>query len=432
MTLETIISVKNLSKKFRRFNSVGDAVKEFFHPFQKGYHNEFWALKDVSIDIKKGECVGIVGRNGSGKSTLLQILCGIMQPTGGGISVNGRIAALLELGAGFHPSFTGRDNVYLNGALMGFTKEEMEEKFQSIAEFADIGDFIDQPVMMYSSGMFVRLAFSVAIHVDPDILIIDEALAVGDMRFQQKCYRKINEFKEKGKTIILITHDMAAVKNFCSTAAWLKDGKISMTGPPAEIIKSYSSYMNYDLQTALPSVRDEGALRKGSGIEWEDVSGCPSFGEGGAVIKRVSLYAKDPYRKIAAFGGGEWVVFYAEIEALQDIASPIVGLVMNNSYGQQILGIGNWMLDKEIGPLAKGDTIIAEFEMKMPLLKNGQYSFTISIAEGTEASHTQLHWVHDAYVLEIVNNNPQTNMFYFAFREGEVNVNIKRTLQGEV
>lgn len=424
--METVIKVKNLSKKFRRFSSVGDAVKEFFHPFRKRYHNEFWALKDVSIEIKRGECIGIIGRNGSGKSTLLQILCGIMQPTSGELAVNGRIAALLELGAGFHPMFTGRDNVYLNGALMGFTKEEMEEKFQSIADFADIGDFIDQPVMMYSSGMFVRLAFSVAIHVDPDILIVDEALAVGDMRFQQKCYRKINEFKERGKTIILITHDMSAVKNFCSTAAWLNDGKIFMTGPPAEIIKSYTSYMHYDSKTALQPGRGEGSRRKGSGIEWNDVSGCPSFGEGGAVIKGVSLYAKDPYRKITAFGGGEWVVFYAEIEATQDISSPIAGLAMNNEYGQPILGIGNWMLGKEIGPLAKGDTIIVEFEMKLPLLKNGMYSFTVSIADGTEATHTQLHWVHDAYVLEIINNNPQTNMFYFAFREGDANVKIKR------
>ncbi len=423
---ETAVSVKNLSKKYRRFNSAGDAMKEFIHPLRRKYHNEFWALKDVSFEIKKGECVGIIGRNGSGKSTLLQILCGIMQPTGGTVSIKGRIAALLELGAGFHPMFTGRDNVYLNGALMGFTKDEMEEKFASIAEFADIGDFIEQPVMMYSSGMFVRLAFSVAIHVDPDILIIDEALAVGDMRFQQKCYRKINEFKDRGKTIILITHDMAAVKNFCSTAAWLNDGKISVSGPPADVIKSYTSYMHYDAETVRKPGGSEGVSGKGSGIEWDDVSGCPSFGEGGAVIKGVALYAKDPYRKIKAFGGGDWVVFYAEIEATRDIDSPIVGLTMNNSYGQPVLGIGNWMVDKEIGPMKKGDTIVAEFEMKLPLLKNGQYSFTVSIAEGTQATHTQLHWVHDACVMEVISNNPQANMFYFPFREGDANVNIKR------
>lgn len=422
---EFAVSVKNLSKKYRRFNSVGDAMKEFIHPLRKRYHNEFWALKDVSFEIKKGECVGIIGRNGSGKSTLLQILCGIMQPTGGTVSINGRIAALLELGAGFHPMFTGRDNVYLNGALMGFKKDEMEEKFASIAEFADIGDFIEQPVMMYSSGMFVRLAFSVAIHVDPDILIIDEALAVGDMRFQQKCYRKISEFKDRGKTIILITHDMAAVKNFCSTAAWLNDGKIAVSGPPAEVIKSYTSYMHYDAETRRSAVSGTGG-GKASEIDWDDVSGCPSFGEGGAVIKGVALYAKDPYRKIKAFGGGDWVVFYAEVEATQDIDSPIVGLTMDNSYGQKILGIGNWMLDKEIGPMKKGDTITVEFEMKLPLLKNGQYSFTVAIADGTQATHTQLHWVHDACVLEIINNNPQANMYYFAFSEGEANVNIKR------
>ena len=189
---ETAISVRGFSKKYRRFRNTADTLREIFHPFGKKYHDEFWALKDVSIEIKRGECIGIIGRNGSGKSTLLQVLCGILQPTSGAVQVNGRIAALLELGAGFSPDFSGRENVYMNGALMGLSKQEMDERFSSIAEFAEIGDFMEQPVKTYSSGMYVRLAFAVAINVDPDILIVDEALSVGDMRFQQKCYRKIN------------------------------------------------------------------------------------------------------------------------------------------------------------------------------------------------------------------------------------------------
>ncbi|WP_420267260.1 ABC transporter ATP-binding protein, partial [Candidatus Magnetominusculus dajiuhuensis] len=201
MPEEIAISVKNVSKKYRLFKSHNERFMEMLHPFKKKYHKEFWALKDVSFDIKRGSTVGIIGRNGSGKSTLLQIICGVLKPTVGEITVNGRISALLELGAGFNPEMTGRQNVIMNGVVHGLSNKEINSKIPEIQEFADIGEFFDQPVKLYSSGMFVRLAFAASVNVDPDILIIDEALAVGDAKFQHKCYNKLMEFQDSGNTL---------------------------------------------------------------------------------------------------------------------------------------------------------------------------------------------------------------------------------------
>lgn len=233
------ISVRNLTKTYRLFGHPGDRVKQFLSLGLKQYHREFTALKDISFDIKKGETVGIIGRNGSGKSTLLQLICGILKPTSGTVIVNGRVSALLELGAGFNPEFTGRENVYFQGALMGFTKAQMDEKFDEIATFADIGEFIDQPVRTYSSGMFVRLAFSMAIHVAPDILLIDEALGVGDAEFQERSLSRMRSLKERGLTILFVSHSITTVRNFCQRVLWLDKGEIRRTGTAADICSTY-------------------------------------------------------------------------------------------------------------------------------------------------------------------------------------------------
>ena len=233
------VSVQNVSKKFRLFGSPKDRFWEALHPFNKKYHREFWALKDISFEVTKGMTLGIIGRNGSGKSTLLQVICSVLRPTLGTVTVNGRISALLELGAGFNPEFTGRDNVLLNGALMGFTRAEMEERFPMIEDFADIGEFINQPVKTYSSGMFVRLAFAAAINVDPDILVIDEALAVGDAKFQHKCYQKFIEFQQAGKTIIFVSHSTDAIVSHCNRAILLEKGEVVEIGEPKHIINYY-------------------------------------------------------------------------------------------------------------------------------------------------------------------------------------------------
>jgi len=226
--MDMAISVKNLRKSFRMYPSPKDRIKEMLHPFNKKYHTEFLALKDVSFEVKKGECIGIIGKNGSGKSTLLQVLCGILQPTAGEIVVRGRISALLELGAGFSPQFTGRENVYLSGAIMGFTKEEMSERFEKIVGFADIGEFINQPVKTYSSGMYLKLAFACAVNVDPDILVIDEALAVGDVFFQQKCFAKIREIISRGTTCLFVSHDTQILTNLSDRIILLDEGRLNL------------------------------------------------------------------------------------------------------------------------------------------------------------------------------------------------------------
>ncbi len=233
------ISVRGLTKAYRLFGHPGDRVKQFFSLGLKQYHSEFTALKDVSFDIKRGETVGIIGRNGSGKSTLLQLICGILKPTFGTVQVNGRISALLELGAGFNPEFTGRENVYFQGALMGIRKEEMDARFDGIAAFADIGEFIDQPVRTYSSGMYVRLAFSVVIHVQPDILIVDEALAVGDVVFQHKSRKRLQELVDDGTTLLLVSHDRSIITSACSRGIFLNKGQMLMDGLPSDVFDYY-------------------------------------------------------------------------------------------------------------------------------------------------------------------------------------------------
>lgn len=248
------ISVKNLSKNYRLFDHPGDRIKQFFSLGLKRYHREFTALNNVSFDIKKGETVGIIGRNGSGKSTLLQLICGILKPTSGSVKVNGRISALLELGAGFSPELTGRENVYFQGTLMGFTKAQMAERFDEIAAFADIGEFMDQPVRIYSSGMFVRLAFAVSVHVLPDILIVDEALAVGDMEFQERSMERIKHLQRQGCTIILVTHAIPAVRNFCNTAIWLNSSQLQQVGIADQVCLAYQNHITHQTRQRFHAV----------------------------------------------------------------------------------------------------------------------------------------------------------------------------------
>lgn len=260
MSSDIAISVKNLTKKYRIFSHPGDRIKQALTLGRVRFHREFTALQDVSFEIKKGETVGIIGRNGSGKSTLLQLICGILKPTSGTVEVNGRVSALLELGAGFNPEFTGRENVYFQGAVLGLAKEEMDRRFDDIAAFADIGEFVDQPVRTYSSGMFVRLAFATAIHVDPDILIVDEALAVGDMAFQRKCFELLGQLLlDKQRIVLLVSHDLRQVERFCSRVIFLQEGKVMAEGPSYDVCQLYCEKANEDIK--LKSVSTANWLR---------------------------------------------------------------------------------------------------------------------------------------------------------------------------
>ncbi|WP_265944518.1 ABC transporter ATP-binding protein [Dechloromonas sp. A34] len=275
---EIAISVRNLTKSYRLFNHPGDRIKEFFSLGLKRYNREFTALRDVSLEVRKGETIGIIGRNGSGKSTLLQVICGILKPTAGTVQVHGRISALLELGAGFNPEFTGRENAYFQGALQGFSSAQMEERFAEIAAFADIGDYIDQPVRTYSSGMFVRLSFSVAVHVDPDLLVIDEALAVGDMEFQQRCFEKIRQMQETGITIIVVSHNPYQLERLCHRAAVLHQGSLSRLYPAKETLTLYQNLVHQAIgvpKTGAAALREGTQLLYFEHVSIVDLEGKP-------------------------------------------------------------------------------------------------------------------------------------------------------------
>lgn len=237
------VKVENISKVYRLYDKPVDRLKESLHPLRKKYSKDFYALNNISFEVNKGETIGIIGKNGSGKSTILKIITGVLSPTSGKITTNGKISSLLELGAGFNPELTGLENIYLNGTIMGYSKADMDKKLDNILSFADIGDFVYQPVKVYSSGMFVRLAFSVAINVDPDILIVDEALSVGDIRFQIKCMEKFNEFREKGKTILFVSHDIHSIKKFCDKTIWLNDGSVQAIGETNSVTDMYLDYL---------------------------------------------------------------------------------------------------------------------------------------------------------------------------------------------
>lgn len=397
------IKVEKVSKVYRLYSNHSDRIKEAFHPFRKKYHTDFYALKNVSFEIKRGETVGIIGKNGSGKSTLLKIISGVSTPTEGRVYVKGSISALLELGIGFNSELTGIENIYFSCTIQGLNKEEVENKMDSILSFADIGEYIFQPVKTYSSGMVVRLAFAIATCGDPDILIVDEALAVGDIRFQLKCFRKFEELKERGKTILFVTHDTGAALNLCKKTIWLFDGSLKRIDNTKKVCRDYISYMHYGLiNKNVPDIeRKHGNLAYCKDLE--SVSHCSSFGSGEAIIEKVGLFSAKTGEKIEIIKGEERIRLLMRIKALNDIEHPIVGFVLKNSYGNSILGANSFVYEKNIKPLKKLEYSTVEFVFQFPLLKNGKYSFSVAVAEGTQNNHIQHHWVHDAYVIQIAN-----------------------------
>jgi teichoic acid transport system ATP-binding protein len=362
-----MINVKNLSKKYRRYSSVADGVKELLHPLRKKYHEEFWALKNVNFEIKKGESLGIVGRNGSGKSTLLQIICSILQPTEGKVNVNGRVSALLELGAGFHPQFTGRENVYLSAALMGFTKEETDEKFQNIVEFADIGDFIDQPVRTYSSGMFIRLAFATAINVDPDILIIDEALAVGDAEFQIKCLHKIKDFKKQGKNLVIVSHDILLINTLCNRLILLNHGSVEYDGLPTETIDSYfetiaQTSANKSNKQFWP--KSKFANQKSKYIYFTDVGMYDAIGNEAQV-----------------FDVGQTIVIKTSVTADIKIDNPVFGAIIYSEDGVYLGGFNS--LSSEVFMKSLEGSVEIEYQLIDEFFLKGKYFLSLAIHDET-------------------------------------------------
>jgi len=401
MCEELAISVRNISKIYKLYDKPIQRVKESLNPFGKTYYKEFYALRGIDLDVKKGQTLGIIGRNGSGKSTLLKIITGVLMPSSGTINTSGRMSSLLELGAGFNGEYTGIENIYLNGTIMGYGREEMDSKLQSILDFADIGDYIYQPVKTYSSGMFVRLAFALVINVEPDILLIDEALAVGDIRFQQKCFRKIMELK-KDRTILMVTHDMGAILNFCDRVIWLNDGMKVEDGVPSEVIKHYQAYMDYDskLEQNEPAPQNS---QTASSLTIDTLqSGLSSFGEGSARIVGASLYDERMQTKVKVLRGGEKVNLLIQIKAFEDIGMPIVGFVVKDSLGYTVTDTNTLLINANLGSFRKGRDVCLKFEFKFPSIRNGKYMFSIAIAEGTRDNHVQHHWIYDALIVEVM------------------------------
>jgi lipopolysaccharide transport system ATP-binding protein len=434
---EIAVRVTQLSKRYEIYESPRDRLKQFVLPRlqrrsgrpAKQYFREFWAVKEVSFEIKKGETVGIIGRNGSGKSTLLQMICGTLHPTAGSIETHGRIAALLELGSGFNPEFTGRENVYMNASVLGLSNEDITARFADIVAFADIGDFIEQPVKTYSSGMMVRLAFAVIAHVDADILVIDEALAVGDAFFTQKCMRFLRNFMKTG-TVLFVSHDTSSIKNLCNYAVWLEKGEVLQEGMPKEVCELYlqaffEAEQGKSSTTTLKTFRktDETLPVKDQRLEFINASNlrndlqvfkfdpdAHSFGLGGALIEDVCLLDKKG-DALAWIVGGEQVTLRINVRINQPLDSPIVGFYIKDRLGQTLFGDNTFLSYRDQAVLCQeGNMLQANFIFQMPLLPSGDYSITTAVANGTQQLHDQHHWIHDAVLFKSESSSVVTGL----------------------
>lgn len=422
MSSDFAIKVENLSKCYHIYDQPQDRLWQMLMRGRKQFYREFWALKDVSFEVKKGETFGIVGRNGSGKSTLLQMICGTLNPTSGTIQTNGRIAALLELGSGFNPEFTGRENVYLNASVLGLSRKEIDERFDKIIEFADIGDFIEQPIKTYSSGMVVRLAFAVIAHVDADILVIDEALAVGDVIFTQKCMRFIRDFKKNG-TLLLVSHDQNAVANLCDAVLWLVTGSMKEIGATAEVLTKYHSDNIAKVQSAIETISDKelNTINKQiyqSNAKYLAVKANNKFspnthsvGQGKAEIIGAA-FTNNFDDVVEVFEGGELVRLCLLINIKEDISGLLVGFTIKDRLGQKIIEENNSTFVKSKSILVKKKTrVIVSFEFKMPLLRFGKYSVDLAVAEGNQDNHIQQMWLYDAIQIEFLNKDDVFGLF---------------------
>lgn len=424
-----VIRLEGVTKYYPVYDAPRDRLKQFIMPRiqrtlgrpVKRYAREFRALDGVSLDIHQGETVGIIGRNGSGKSTLLQMICGTLSPTGGTLTTHGRIAALLELGAGFDPEFTGRENVYMNAAVLGLSREQVDARLADILDFAEIGEFIDQPVKTYSSGMYVRLAFAVIAHVDADILVIDEALAVGDAFFVQKCMRFLRRFMRHG-TVLFVSHDTSAVLNLCDHAVWLEQGSVAMKGSPKDVADAYLKAFFEAGQGASADAGEQGEdaraaasrqrpLPRDMRQEMLNASDhrndleifafdpeAEGFGKGGALVEDVWLHDDDghPYTWVV---GGEEVTLSIAVRVQPDhrLQRPILGFYVKDRLGQTLFG-DNTFVSYQHSPVAAaaGCRLSASFTFRMPVMPQGDYSISVAVADGTQHDHVQHHWLHDA------------------------------------
>ena len=412
-----MIKVKNISKIYKLYTNPKDRMKEALSPLRKKYHTDFYALKDVSFDVKKGETVGIIGKNGAGKSTLLKILTGVLTPTSGNYQVKGKIASLLELGAGFNPELSGMENIYFNGSIIGYTKDEMDQKLQAILDFADIGEFIHQPVKTYSSGMYARLAFAVAISIEPEILIIDEVLSVGDFAFQRKCFAKMEEIKKRGTTILFVSHSESSIVSLCERAIWMNKGSILLDGRPKFITGLYLKYGGEKSIDKKEIIKEYHNLCKGENkIKDKDPVIDEGFYELSLKSESVVSY-KEKGVKITNVGittikgepvnilqSGKHYIYTYKVTPEKEIKDVQFGLLIKMLNGVELGGGVYPEFTKYIPKIDK--TVIVNFQFKCNL-NNGEYFLNAGVMAHIGNTRDFAHRMLDAYRFKVINANKQ-------------------------
>lgn len=416
------ISVEHVNKMYKLYDKPSDRFKEAMGLSKKKKYREHYALHDVNFQVKKGETVGIIGTNGSGKSTILKIITGVLNPTEGEVKVNGRISALLELGAGFNQEYTGIENVYLNGTMIGFTKEEIDEKLDSILEFADIGDFVNQPVKTYSSGMFVRLAFAVAINIDPEILIVDEALSVGDVFFQAKCYHKFEEFKKLGKTILFVSHDLGSIGKYCDRVVLLNKGVKLNEGNPKEMIDIYKKLLvnqydeneEQDNKTASTESEGDNAVAKGEGKAsskvgestgmWKDLTtlnpDIVEYGDGAATIFDYGVMDCNGNITNAIEKSTEFTIMM-KVKFNRKVTDPIFAITFKDLKGTEIAGTNTMFESVNTGTVAEGEERVVKFTQQMDL-QGGDYLISLGCTGYKDGDFTVYHRLYDVFNITVV------------------------------
>ena len=414
---EVAIRVDDVSKLYKLYDKPSDRLKESLGLTRKKLYKEHYALHNVSFDVKRGETVGIIGTNGSGKSTILKIITGVLNPSGGHVEIDGRISALLELGAGFNMEYTGLENIYLNGTMIGFSREEIDAKMQDILDFADIGDFVHQPVKTSSSGMFVRLAFAVAINIDPEILIVDEALSVGDVFFQAKCYKKFEDFKKMGKTILFVSHDLGSISKYCDRVVLLNRGKKLAEGTPKEMVSMYKRIMvNQDKAEEIAAHQmDMSSLEEDDEKEIKEAAcegqwkkhynlnpDVDEYGNGAAEIEDFAIIDENGNYTNAIVKGTRFRL-KSKVKFKQDIHDPIFTYTFKNIQGVAITGT-NTMYEKKDVPLAKeGETYVATFEQDM-FLQGGEYLLSMSCTGYRDGEFQVYHRLYDVCNVTVVSD----------------------------
>ena len=458
------IDVAEVTKVYRLYEKPIDRLKESMSISHKNYHRDFYALNQLSFRVRKGETVGIIGTNGSGKSTILKIITGVLTPTTGEVKVDGKISALLELGAGFNMDYTGIENIYMNGTMMGYTKKEMDAKLQDILEFAEIGDFVYQPVKTYSSGMFVRLAFALAINVDPEILIVDEALSVGDVFFQSKCYRRMEEIRQKGTTILMVTHDMGSIIKYCDRVVLLNKGEFIAEGPAGRVVDMYKKILAGQLdalkaelererqqkESLTGEIRQEdagsgvltgagteetetagsraGAGTKSGGVEMSDFSGGMNLSHTGLMRDQLAINTDrteygDGRAEIYDLGlldargnvtnlllKGETFTIKECIRFHADIQTPIFTYTIKDKKGTELTGTNTMFEGADIKPVKNGDEYTVEFTQKMNL-QGGEYLLSMSCTGFEQGEHVVYHRLYDVTNITVISNKNTVGVY---------------------